>query len=522
MSSTRHASPGSPLRQERFSSSPEFELGLMAHLVAKRARLLRDRRDKEIVWWLQWRSHQEGGLDQVASELCEMFPDRIGTDSMRKARLKRGQACTAGQVRAIRKELLGQCGTVRFPLPGEADGPDAAPGAGGDDGRTAYDGGEFLDACQAELGKLPEILATLCLDPARSVESYRPRFFPSLVSSLIELRAACIERKSQAFVETEVSRRVWDALDYGLQARCLVLADGPARTGKTFAVKEWVRRKAGMARYVQVPPTTNRKSFFLAIAAALGVPVNLKSKSCELEERIGQTLHGGDLALVLDEAHYLWQPSIRPTSKPDRVNWLLVELVNFEVPVALVTTPQFYHSQRQVERATGWSSEQFLGRIGHVERLPERLEWDDLLAVAKAALPEATAKVARGLAAYAESSARHLASIEAIAKRARYLAARAGRSGVVDEDVAKAMKGSVIPSDSALANALEESLPGDRRTARKGRITAPASPVQSPFTGVEKPVVEAPDRTDLRPLELGRLKQPAERGVPDALLIAAG
>ncbi|HRZ35270.1 MAG TPA: ATP-binding protein [Candidatus Paceibacterota bacterium] len=370
---------------------------------------------------------------------------------------------------------------------------------------------------------MPEILATLCLDPARPVESYRPRFFPSLVPSLRELRAAWIERKSQRFVETEVSRRVWEALDYGLQARCMVLADGPARTGKTFAVKEWVRRQAGMARYVQVPPTTDRKSFFRAIALALGVPVNLNSKSWELEERIEQTLHGGDLALVLDEAHYCWQQSNRPTSKPDRVNWLLVELVNFEVALSLVTTPQFYHSQKHVERATGWSSEQFLGRIGHVERLPERLEWDDLLAVAKAALPEATAKVARGLAAYAESSARHLASIDAIAKRARYLASRAGRSGVLDEDVANAMKQSVIPSDSALANALDEPVSSNRRTARKGGRMAPASPVQSRFMDTEKPVLEAPDRTDFRPVEsLGRLKQPAQRGVEDAALIAAG
>ena len=62
MSSTRRAKEGSPFRQERYCSSPEFERGLMAHLVAKRCDCLASSGDEELIFFLQFLSHQEGGL----------------------------------------------------------------------------------------------------------------------------------------------------------------------------------------------------------------------------------------------------------------------------------------------------------------------------------------------------------------------------------------------------------------------------------------------------------------------------
>jgi hypothetical protein len=75
--------------------------------------------------------------------------------------------------------------------------------------------------------------------------------------------------------------------------------------------------------------------------------------------------------------------------------------------------------------------------------------------VAKAVLPEADAKVLRALAVYARSSARYLAAIDSIAKRARFVAMRAGRKEATTADVRKAMQESVIPADSKLLRALE-------------------------------------------------------------------
>ena len=56
-------------------------------------------------------------------------------------------------------------------------------------------------------------------------------------------------RSQPGIVETSVSRAVESALDYARNVGCLVLIDGPARIGKTFAARDWCERSAGLARY---------------------------------------------------------------------------------------------------------------------------------------------------------------------------------------------------------------------------------------------------------------------------------
>jgi hypothetical protein len=63
MSSTRHAQPGSPPRQERYASS--FERGLLANLVAKRCERLESQAQRELIWFLQWASWGRDGMEWV-------------------------------------------------------------------------------------------------------------------------------------------------------------------------------------------------------------------------------------------------------------------------------------------------------------------------------------------------------------------------------------------------------------------------------------------------------------------------
>src|SRR5215472_3298965 len=103
MSSTRHAKPGSRFRQDKFSSSPEFETGLIANLVARRCSILDDPEEREIVWFLQLLSHRQGGIEKVARELAEQFKDRVGTLQMMKYGTKPGQVYNRDQVDHIRR-----------------------------------------------------------------------------------------------------------------------------------------------------------------------------------------------------------------------------------------------------------------------------------------------------------------------------------------------------------------------------------------------------------------------------------
>ena len=288
-------------------------------------------------------------------------------------------------------------------------------------------------------------LERLCLDPRSALAD--------TWEALDDYRGKWISERP-AYAETAVSRSVTAALEYTQSARSLTLIDGPARIGKSFAARAFCEESAGLARFVQTPCSNDESSFFRAIGQSLGVSSSLKLKASEMRARVEEVLQAGDLMLVLDEAHYLWPQQWQRYASPSRVNWIMTALVNCNVPVALVTTPQFYASQQRVERLTGWTSEQFIGRIGHIERLPSKLGRADLVKVAKALLPAADTAAWVALAAYADMSKKHLASIDAISKRAAWLASQDGKQSATAAYVRRAMKESVIPSDTALAESL--------------------------------------------------------------------
>jgi len=242
-------------------------------------------------------------------------------------------------------------------------------------------------------------------------------------------------------VETVIGRQVAEAFDYARETRSLVLVDGVPRIGKTFSARAYCERSGGLARYVQVPFSNDDTTFFRAIARALGVSSSLQLKALEIRARVEEVLQSGDLLLVLDEAAWLFPQTGRHYSLPSRLNWLLTAVVNFGAPVALITTPQFHTSQRRIETQTGWTSEQFIGRIGHIERLPSVLPIQDLIAVARAIFPEGDKQTWQALAGCADMNQQtKLAGMDALVKRARWLAGQQDRAEATPADLRRAMR----------------------------------------------------------------------------------
>ncbi|HZV35039.1 MAG TPA: ATP-binding protein [Verrucomicrobiae bacterium] len=464
MSNTRHAKTGTPFRQERFASSAEFERGLMANLVAKRCELLTDAADRELVWWLQLRSWQEGGFQKLAGDLVASHPDRIATKSMRKYGCKPGQKYTWDQKEKVESEIESQADrdrrferlareTMLIDCGDYEDRERVLESAK----KRLFPADPYLPQCQSvALAELPEYLASICLDPSLSLDGCDPRYFSNLIPALREIMAAEIETARTGTVVTELGRQVYETLDYCQQGRCMVLIDGLARTGKTHSAKAWCKLHPGTARYVQCPSQNDDTSFFRALCKALGVSTSRNYKTIELRNRVEDILQRGDLTLVLDEAHYAWPQGNFRYTMPARISWIMTALVNHGVSVALVTTPQFFRTQNSIEKNSAWTSEQFSGRIGHYQKLPDSLSREDLSAVAKSFLPEGDANSIKALVLYAQGSAKYLAAIESVTRRARFLASKSGRGKVIFADVQNGMKESVIPSDNALAAALAE------------------------------------------------------------------
>lgn len=516
-------------------SSPDLQTGLLANCVARRVSTLADPEHRKLIWFLQYLSHQPGGLDRAAAEMLTLWPERFTTKTMQQIGFEEGRIYEPEEVKKARASMPG---IYPFPLRGEMtdsfslcsrDWSDPSFSESERDRRRArwakalrsarlhpknYAAAAFVGECHEAARNFGAFLfQRLCLDPSAEMNTETLWYLPALAETLRDYHAHCVARAAEAApVTTAIGALVAETLQYALDGRGLVVIDGLARTGKTFAVKAWCEAHPGEARYVQVPSSNDDMSFFRAISSALGLSDSHAYKAHELREKIAGVLCGGDLLLVLDEGHYLWPQRNMRKAVPHRINWLLTQLVNMGVPVAIVTTPQFTKSQEALVQHGGWSSEQFIGRISHYERLPSELAESDLAAVARFWLPTGEEDAIQLLTGYARSSEKYLQGIESLVRRARFLASKAGRGQPTFIDVAEALEGGVVPSDKSLAAALANARPA-RKAARQS--ASDARPVQAPCIAISRPMQPSVLQTrETRPTA----PQRAARGDAEALL----
>ncbi len=558
MSSTRKAKDDSVFHQNRYASSPEFERGLLANLVAKRCSAVDDAADRELIWFVQYLSHQPGGIAGVAQELIARFSHRLGTPAMIAAGKKEG-VYTTEEVLKIRAELPPIL-RDQFPLRGEAnqqilrdatflimeaERADLSSRLGepvsSDEERmiqrratkardekaeemeranklpTTYPAKSFLAVCR-EVAEgtgtdkktldLQDTLRELCLDPAKALEG-GPWYFAELVDVLREYQQEWVEEKSKVVV-TALGRKVCDTLEYCEATRTLALLEGNPRMGKSFSARTWCEQHPGKARFVEVATGNDETSFFRELARGLGLGNFLNYKALEIRDRVESVLRTGDILLVLDEAQRLWPQRNLRYGYPSRVVWVMA-MAEAGVPICLVSTPQFIQSQNAIEKA-GWNSAQLTGRIGHYELLPADLTLSDLKAVGRSILPEASEEILDALASYARISARYLAAVDSIAKRAKFIAQRGRRTDRTAEDVRAAMKDSIIPSDTSLARNLEaaKKTPGKRIPALpnppesfpdEGQLTQPRTEPVSPDPRKTRPAASSEFTRRAAPLE---------------------
>jgi len=466
MSNTRYAEPGEPLAQNRFASSAAFDTGLLGNLVARRCEKLEKAEDRELVWFLQWVSHQAGGLRRFVRVFCQTYAEQIATRAMQRLGFKAGQIYNAEQVRAVRAEFpLGEH-EDDFLLKGEEDlmsamgykrkSSSCLTRSEAARRPNSYPAEKFVRRCQEAVATLEARITDFCLNPEVNPDAFSPWFFPNLIQTLHRARKAHATQLQACFVETDVSEAVESELDYALETGCMVIIEGRARLGKSSGARHWCDARPGRIRYVQVPPGNDEKGFYRVVAQALGVSSGLSMKGSQIRERIENTLQGRDIMIVFDETHYLWPQTLRrPEASPIRLSWIMTALINKGVSVGLVTTPQFSRNQKQTEKSSGWTSEQLVGRTGHYKKLPMELSHRDLVRVVKAHVPELDEEIHEMLAKYAAQSMGYVAGIEHVVKRARFVASRQGRTEPTFADIDLALT-AAPESDAAFTGALNE------------------------------------------------------------------
>ena len=184
------------------------------------------------------------------------------------------------------------------------------------------------------------------------------------------------------FVETMVSRKIFDVLDYALAGDInggkIVLISGSSRRGKTRIIKEWCRRNNhGKSVYVDAPESGGMRALLYEIAGACRV--NRSRKTTDLRERIIESFHRRRI-LIIDEIARL-MPTRREI-KITEMEFLRRLHDTTGCAIALCATPVFEH-MIDTSRMQDYL-EQLVGRIAEPLKIPEKVYRDECRAFLKA------------------------------------------------------------------------------------------------------------------------------------------
>jgi len=438
---------------------------------------------REMLLFLQWVSMQPGGLVKFVTDLLEQFPHRIGTPTMVAAH---------GRKYTFEEKL-----SIWYELP-EKDRPDAADIApdwlsesllsdySAHDQEQweekelrevqkllkRYDEPYFHNLCRGVAWEeLPKYLASLCNDLEKPVVSESTRrcadrgkvprwyhtetwYFSDVTGAVLGMMKLHEERVLKTLAQTAVTVKVFDALDYAYSENCSVRIEGDSRFGKTQSIETWATMRPGRARLVNVPASNTLIDLLRKVADAAGIAYSYKTNQNELKAKVEYVIQHCRLFFIFDECAFLVPQTYSKTSAPVRLNWVRTEIVDRHLPFAAVVTPQSFHGAvKQFVKTTGYVMEQFLGRTLLTVPLPSELEEKDLIAVAKIHFPEMDEDHLGLIAAQAMLSENYLMAVEAIAKRARYIAKREKHRTITLKDLDIAIS-EVIPAPAPAATSV--------------------------------------------------------------------
>ncbi len=473
----------------------------------------------ELLWFLQAMSMRPGGLAKFVEEFLAEFSLRIGTATMHSAP-KGKTAYSKRQRDGIISEipnntwwhLLEKQPWVGDNFWNEVEYKDFLETVR-EDGERERQRKEFLATinfdcfhklCQDEASdSLAGYLARVCNEAETPLQD--PWYFPGLMDALLEMLDSHAARTSASLAMTEVSLKIFDAMDYAWQEKALVHIEGDSRFGKTQSVKTWCAAWPGKARYFAVPCSNSDADLIKAIATALGMEFSFKTPCRQLKARVEYVINFSGLMFVADEAHWLLPTRFSANTPPMRLNWLRTEIVDRNCAVVTVSTPQDYKKcVEKFTRATGHNITQFLGRTMLNVPLPNELEQDDLLAVARIHFPQLEDDFLQVIVGTAMRSESYLMAVEAIAKRVRFIARRDNHPSVTLADLKLAIS-EIIPGQAAPAPAAPaRSAPPQRanpiaiKRSRATKATAPAlqmPPGRSVTAAAPPDALEAPARS---------------------------
>lgn len=175
------------------------------------------------------------------------------------------------------------------------------------------------------------------------------------------------------YVETIVSRKIWETLDYALAGDLdggrLVMISGHTRRGKTAAVREWLRRNNhGTSVYVDAPESGGQRLFLQEIGRQLRISAD--RPTAQLWDRINASFNRRRILIVDEVLRFLPRGHHGPKAPP-QLEFLRRLHDTRRCAVALIATPVF---AREMDSGNLRDYlEQLLGRIAEPLTIPDRV-----------------------------------------------------------------------------------------------------------------------------------------------------
>jgi hypothetical protein len=469
--STRRADPNAPLSQEKYMSSPEFAglQGISGTAVAKRCALLLSPAKRQLLWFIQVLSLTEGGLKKLATELVNMFPERIDPRSFGYKYFDNESAPSA-------EALMQKCHDVALSRRKRKSWS-----------HEPFSIEEFLiDLCinprlkialKGEEVESSEFDVDLARDEFPELEPHEfhtanLEYFKEVIAALVDYKRHYEERVKAEFCLTAIGQQVWKQLDAALKSKTMIVIDGLEGRGKTEAVRAWCNCHLGMARFVNLDGTSTKTTQFRELARALGVGHGYSSKVSEMQAKVKEVLRVSQLMPVIDEAHFFFNQGPRMYTRPEMLDWIDTALCNPPLPLALITTPQFLICMERAAGQVEWNYRQFRRRCKRYVRLAPKNTPTDIEAVARKLLPGADKATIKQIMAYEALSKWDLSAVGDVVREAKLLAEEDKASKVNFEHVHRAIYEVLIVSDVPWAE-MEKRLQ-HQRLGRKVSRQAPA------------------------------------------------
>ena len=131
-------------------------------------------------------------------------------------------------------------------------------------------------------------------------------------------RRKCESGRRKRFIETLVTRKIWQVADVALQRAAMVMVSGPTGRSKSWTLDEWIHHNNhGRALPVYCRKNGGFRALLVAVGTALGI--SERRNTAELKEAIEHSLDSRNV-LVLDEFSHLYPIGRRASI--DAIEWI--------------------------------------------------------------------------------------------------------------------------------------------------------------------------------------------------------